>query len=125
METVTTRYNWLNTMDENAIRKAAAKFIPAKYFDEYFTPESAPAGYLRSMLEDVTFENNLTPEDMGMNTTTATENNTTALQERIDYLTKELQAYYNCACKGGDNRRRNMILLRWDIRKMGRQLQNA
>lgn len=38
--------------------------------------------------------------------------------ETIIMLKRELQAYYNNASKGGAYRRRNMILLRWDIRKL-------
>ena len=38
--------------------------------------------------------------------------------ETIIMLKRELQAYYNNAGKGGAYRRRNMILLRWDIRKL-------
>lgn len=38
--------------------------------------------------------------------------------ETIIMLKRELQAYYNNAGKGGAYRRRNMILLRWDIHKL-------
>lgn len=38
----------------------------------------------------------------------------------ITMLKRELQAYYDNASKGGANRRKNMILLRWDIRKSER-----
>lgn len=38
--------------------------------------------------------------------------------DTITVLKRELQAYYNNASKGGAYRRRNMILLRWDIRKL-------
>ena len=40
--------------------------------------------------------------------------------ELITMLKRELQAYYDNASKGGANRRKNMILLRWDIRKSER-----
>ena len=40
--------------------------------------------------------------------------------EQITMLKRELQAYYDNASKGGANRRKNMILLRWDIRKSER-----
>lgn len=40
--------------------------------------------------------------------------------EQITMLKRELQAYYENASKGGANRRKNMILLRWDIRKSER-----
>lgn len=40
--------------------------------------------------------------------------------EQIAMLKRELQAYYDNASKGGANRRRNMLLLRWDIRKIER-----
>jgi len=54
--------------------------------------------------------------------------NTTKINTGVNSLSilkRELQDYYNNAAKGGSNRRRNMVLLRWDIRKMERQLQNA
>lgn len=38
--------------------------------------------------------------------------------DTITVLKRELQAYYNNASKGGAYKRRNMILLRWDIRKL-------
>jgi hypothetical protein len=40
--------------------------------------------------------------------------------DTITMLKRELQGYYDNASKGGINRRRNMILLRWDIRKLER-----
>lgn len=40
--------------------------------------------------------------------------------EQITMLKRELQAYYDNASKGGENRRKSMILLRWDIRKSER-----
>jgi hypothetical protein len=41
-------------------------------------------------------------------------------KEILSMLKRELQEYYDNASKGGANRRRNMILLRWDIRKLER-----
>ncbi len=43
----------------------------------------------------------------------------------LSALKKELKEYYNNAAKGGNDRRRNMVLLRWDIRKMEHAQQNA
>lgn len=40
--------------------------------------------------------------------------------DQITMLKKELQSYRDNASKGGINRRRNMTLLRWDIRKLER-----
>lgn len=40
--------------------------------------------------------------------------------EQITMLKRELQAYCDNASKGGVNRRRNMLLLRWDIRRLER-----
>lgn len=48
--------NRVNFFDNAQIRKIAAKLLPAKYFDEYFTAESANANYLRGMVEDYVFE---------------------------------------------------------------------
>lgn len=50
--------------------------------------------------------------------TTDTTNNVLAA------LKSELQEYHNNAAKGGANRRRNMVLLAWDIRRIERK-QNA
>lgn len=54
---------------------------------------------------------------MNANETTATH-----IRESISRLRYELQQYHDNASKGGSERRRNMVLLRWDIRKMERQL---
>lgn len=51
----------LEVLPATAVRVAAAALIPAKYFDEYFTPETANVEYLRSMLEDYVFEYDITP----------------------------------------------------------------
>ena len=40
--------------------------------------------------------------------------------EQITMLKRELQAYNDNASKGGSNRRKNIILLRWYIRKSER-----
>lgn len=47
-----------------------------------------------------------------------------SLLERISQLKSELQEYHDNASKGGANRRRNMVLLAWDIRRIERK-QNA
>ena len=44
------------------------------------------------------------------------------IRESISRLRHELQQYNDKASKGGSERRRNMILLRWDIRKLERRL---
>lgn len=47
-------------------------------------------------------------------------------QTKLDGLKFELQQYYDNASHGlPETRRRNMVLLRWDIRKLKRELQNA
>lgn len=48
--------------------------------------------------------------------------NTNEIRESIARLRYELQEYSNNASKGGSERRRNMILLRWDIRNLEHQL---
>lgn len=58
-----------------------------------------------------------TPSTMNANETTANH-----ICESISRLRYELQQYRNNASKGGSERRRNMILLRWDIRKLERRL---
>lgn len=58
-----------------------------------------------------------TPSTMNANETIA--NN---IRESISRLRYELQQYHDNASKGGTERRRNIILLRWDIRKLERQL---
>lgn len=87
-----TRYDFLNVMSEKQIREASSKFIPAKCFDEFFTPETAPVGYLRSMLEDVIFGNDLTPSDF----TTATEAKRKELKEMAEKAKQwEIKNYGN------------------------------
>ena len=44
------------------------------------------------------------------------------IRESVSRLRYELQAYKDNASKGGSERRRNMLLLRWDIRKLERRL---
>lgn len=69
-----------------------------------------------------------TPTTPETETTTNTE---TAMQTTdttnnvLATLKSELQEYYNNAAKGGANRRRNMTMLRWDIRKLERKQVNA
>lgn len=47
-------------------------------------------------------------------------------REKLDGLKFELQQYYDNASHGLlETRRRNMVLLRWDIRKLEGELQNA
>lgn len=58
-----------------------------------------------------------TPSTMNANKTTAND-----IRESISRLRYELQQYHNNVSKGGSERRRNMILLRWDIRKLERRL---
>lgn len=55
----------------------------------------------------------------------ATNINTGVNFSLLPSLKRELQEYYDNAAKGGILRRRNMVLLRWDIRKMERKIQNA
>lgn len=50
----------LAVLPATAVRVAAGALIPAKYFDEYFTPETANVEYLRSMLEDYVLEHDIT-----------------------------------------------------------------
>lgn len=44
------------------------------------------------------------------------------IRELVSRLRYELQQYYDNDIKGGVERRRNMVLLRWDIRKLELQL---
>lgn len=52
----------------------------------------------------------------------ANETNANHIRESISRLRYELQQYHDNASKGGSERRRNMILLRWDIRRLERRL---
>lgn len=61
--------------------------------------------------------NNTTPATMNTNETTVNH-----IRESISRLRYELQQYHDNASKGGSERRRNMILLRWDIRRLERRL---
>lgn len=56
--------------------------------------------------------------ETAMTTTDTTEN-------VLETLKSEFQEYHDNAAKGGANRRRNMVLLAWDIRKMERKLNAA
>lgn len=61
----------------------------------------------------------------GVNTpTTMNANETIAngIRESISRLRYELQQYHDNASKGGSERRCNMVMLRWDIRKLERRL---
>lgn len=78
------------------------------------------AEYINRQRKEIEAPKPTTPEtDADMNTSKI---NTDV--NSLSTLKKELQQYYDNAAKGGDNRRRTMILLRWDIRKMERELQN-
>lgn len=57
-----------------------------------------------------------------LNNTTPTTMNANHIRESISRLRYELQQYHDNASKGGSERRRNMTLLRWDIRKLERRL---
>lgn len=52
----------------------------------------------------------------------ANEINANHIRESISRLRYELQQYHDNASKGGSERRRNMILLRWDIRRLEQRL---
>lgn len=56
----TTALELLAVLPATAVRVAATALIPAKYFDEYFTPETANVEYLRMMLEDAITEHDIT-----------------------------------------------------------------
>lgn len=71
---------------------------------------------LAQNIEYINPENN-TPSTMNANETTVNH-----IRESISRLRYELQQYSNNASKGGAERRRNILLLRWDIRKLERRL---
>ena len=48
------------SLNEKQVRTAAEKLLPAKFFDEYFTPERANIALLRQALEDHIFEWDMT-----------------------------------------------------------------
>lgn len=48
--------------------------------------------------------------------------NANHIRELISRLRYELQQYHDNANKGGSERRRNMVMLRWDIRRLERRL---
>lgn len=60
---------------------------------------------------------NNTPSTMNAKETKANH-----IRESISRLRYELQQYHDNASKGGSERRRNMVLLRWDIRRLENQL---
>ena len=72
--------------------------------------------------EPTNTDNNNNPENNTPSTMNANETKANDIRESISRLRYELQQYNDNASKGGSERRRNMTLLRWDIRKMERQL---
>lgn len=56
--------NIIASLNDNQIRIAAAKLLPAKFFDEFFTPESGNIALLRSILEDHVFEYDTTDAEI-------------------------------------------------------------
>lgn len=63
-----------------------------------------------------------TPETPNPDNNTPSTMNANDIRESISRLRYELQQYHNNASKGCSERRRNMILLRWDIRRLERRL---
>ena len=51
-------------LSEKQVRTAAEKLLPAKFFDEYFTPERANIALLRQALEDHIFEWDMTAAEI-------------------------------------------------------------
>lgn len=87
---------WMQTIE------AAREYIAKEYGNTYAADYTQP---------------NNTPTTMSANETTAND-----IRESISRLRYELQQYNDNASKGGSERRRNMILLRWDIRRLERLL---
>lgn len=52
------------SLNEKQVRAAAAKLLPAKFFDEYFTPECGNIALIRDMLEDHVFEYDMTATEI-------------------------------------------------------------
>lgn len=52
------------SLNEKQVRAAAAKLLPTKFFDEYFTPERANIALLRQALEDHIFEWDMTAAEI-------------------------------------------------------------
>lgn len=52
------------SLNEKQVRTAAAKLLPAKFFDEYFTPERGNIALLRQILEDYVFEYDTTATEI-------------------------------------------------------------
>lgn len=52
------------SLDERQVRAAAAKILPAEFFDEYFTPEHGNIALIRSALVDHIFEWDITVADI-------------------------------------------------------------
>lgn len=52
------------SLNENQVRTAAARLLPDKLFDEYFTPECGNIALLRQMLEDHVFEYDTTAAEI-------------------------------------------------------------
>lgn len=52
------------SLNEKQVRTAAAKLLPAKFFDGYFTPERGNIALLRQILEDYVFEYDTTATEI-------------------------------------------------------------
>lgn len=52
------------SLNEKQVRTAAAKLLPAKFFDEHFTPERGNIALLRQILEDHVFEYDTTAAEI-------------------------------------------------------------
>lgn len=52
------------SLNENQVRTAAARLLPDKLFDEYFTPELGNIALLRQILEDHVFEYDTTAAEI-------------------------------------------------------------
>lgn len=65
---------------------------------------------------------NTTANKVSTGVNTPATMNANDIRESLSRLRYELQQYTDNESKGGQNRRRNMILLRWDVRKLERRL---
>lgn len=54
----------ISSLTESQVRRACAALLPAKFFDEYFTPERGNIALLRQILEDHVFEYDTTAAEI-------------------------------------------------------------
>lgn len=112
------------TISENKTRRAyfivLNDYKQAAKIEQIINRDEQDLNELKQQLNEMETELNTT--DNTPTTMNANETIANGIRESISRLRYELQQYHDNASKGGSERRRNIVLLRWDIRKLERRL---